>query len=274
MRGVTNAPDNFSLSFCARRDQRRHQDCRIGRRKFSLKPVSTLLCISPKVRLPGLKQQRGCCASRYFLPAPGDVLVFPEVLNAVLAELVQAPLNAKKVLYCQAHHYLLFNSISPERIPHLGFAKIACQSRIAKGFLERVLGFRDVAVIPCAIDSELFFPRPKANADRLDPAQIAARGRIDLSDLPTQIPAVCRGELGHDREPDGTRNSGDIWRIRRLLFLCHFLSSSVSCRWKPWRRARSSPGSMAMADRNMRHRKTACGFRRTIWKKLPMRWQS
>jgi hypothetical protein len=98
---------------------------------------------------------------RRFVPAPGDVLVFPEVLNAILAELVQAPLNAKKVLYCQAHHYLLFNSLAPERIPHLGFAKVACQSGIAKGFLERVLGFRDVAVIPCAIDTNLFFPRQK-----------------------------------------------------------------------------------------------------------------
>ena len=98
---------------------------------------------------------------RHFMPAPGDVLVFPETLNGTLAEMVQAPLNAKKVLFCQAHHYLLFSSIAPERLPHLGFIKVACQSSIAKGFLERVLGFRDVAVIPCAIDTALFFPRQK-----------------------------------------------------------------------------------------------------------------
>ena len=110
---------------------------------------------------------------RRFAPAHGDVLVFPEVLNASLAELVQAPLDAKKVLYCQAHHYLLFNSIAPERIPHLGFARIACQSRIAKGFLERVLGFRDVAVIPCAIDTGLFFPRQK---------------RVQIAFIPRKLP--------------------------------------------------------------------------------------
>jgi hypothetical protein len=124
---------------------------------------------------------------RYFVPVPGDVLVFPEVLNAVLAELVQAPLNAKKVLFCQAHHYLLFNSISPERIPHLGFVKIACQSGIAKGFLERVLGFRNVAVIPCAINSDLFFPRQK---------------RMQIALIPHKLP----------------REAGSIYRIFQLKY--------------------------------------------------------
>lgn len=95
-------------------------------------------------------------------PSADDVLVFPEVLNGTLAELVQTPLAAKKVLYCQAHYYALFNSIPPERLSQLGFARVACQSTIAKGFLERVLHFRDVAVIPCYIDQELFFPREKA----------------------------------------------------------------------------------------------------------------
>jgi glycosyl transferase family 1 len=124
---------------------------------------------------------------RHFSPKSGDVLVFPEVLNAILADLVQAPLDAKKVLYCQAHHYLLFNSISPERIPHLGFAKIGCQSTIAKGFLERVLGFRDVAVIPCAIDRELFFPRQK---------------RIQIAFIPRKLP----------------RETASIYRIFQLKY--------------------------------------------------------
>jgi glycosyltransferase involved in cell wall biosynthesis len=124
---------------------------------------------------------------RHFVLAPGDVLVFPEVLNAVLAELVQAPLNAKKVLFCQAHHYLLFNSIAPERIPQLGFAKVACQSEIAKGFLKRVLGFDDVAVIPCAIDTQLFFPRQK---------------RMQIALIPRKLP----------------REAGSIYRIFQLKY--------------------------------------------------------
>src|SRR5206468_2181306 len=93
--------------------------------------------------------------------------------------------NAKKVLFCQAHHYLLFNSISPERIPHLGFVKVACQSGIAKGFLERVLGFRNVAVIPCAIDTDLFFPRQK---------------RMQIALIPHKLP----------------REAGSIYRIFQL----------------------------------------------------------
>ena len=96
-----------------------------------------------------------------FTPLPDDVLVFPETINGPLAELVQAPLTAKKVLYCQAHYYALFNAVPPERLSQLGFAGVACQSAIARGFLERVLHLRDVAVIPCYIDREQFYPREK-----------------------------------------------------------------------------------------------------------------
>jgi hypothetical protein len=95
------------------------------------------------------------------MPLPDDVLVFPETINGALAELVQAPLTAKKVLYCQAHYYALFNSLPPERLSQLGFARVACQSVVARGFLERVLHLPNVAIIPCYIDSELFYPREK-----------------------------------------------------------------------------------------------------------------
>jgi glycosyltransferase involved in cell wall biosynthesis len=115
-------------------------------------------------------------------PLPDDVLVFPETLNGMLAELVQAPLQAKKVLYCQAHYYALFNSIAPERLPQLGFARVACQSSIARGFLERVLHLKDVAVIPCYIDRKVFFPREKepqiAFIPRKLPREAAAIHRI------------------------------------------------------------------------------------------------
>jgi glycosyltransferase involved in cell wall biosynthesis len=99
--------------------------------------------------------------ARQFAAQPSDVLVFPETLNGPLAELAQARLPAKKVLFCQAHYYLLFNSIPAERIAHLGFDRVICQSAVAKGFLERVLQFSDVAVVPCYIDREVFFPRAK-----------------------------------------------------------------------------------------------------------------
>ncbi|HXI99724.1 MAG TPA: glycosyltransferase [Micropepsaceae bacterium] len=94
-----------------------------------------------------------------FAPVSGDILVFPETLNGILVEMLQLPV--RKVLFCQAHYYTLFNAIGPERYGALGFERITCQSGIAKGFLERVLRLADVVVLPCFIDTDLFFPRPK-----------------------------------------------------------------------------------------------------------------
>jgi hypothetical protein len=97
-----------------------------------------------------------------FTPSAGDVLVFPEVLNGILTEMAQTRTPARKVLFCQAHYYALFNAIGPERYRGPGFERVACQSDIAKGFLERVLRLSDVAVLPCFIDADLFFPRAKS----------------------------------------------------------------------------------------------------------------
>jgi len=94
-----------------------------------------------------------------FAPGASDILIFPEALNGILLEMVQLPV--RKVLFCQAHYYTLFNAIGPERYGALGFERIACQSEIARGFLERVLGLCDIAVLPCFIDAALFFPREK-----------------------------------------------------------------------------------------------------------------
>ena len=104
--------------------------------------------------------------------AHGDVLVFPEVLNGMLEEMVQGRFAAKKVLFSQAHYYTLFNPVPPERYRELGFARVACQSAVAKAFLERVLRLSDVAVIPCYIDSKLFFPRPKTMQIALIPRKL------------------------------------------------------------------------------------------------------
>ncbi len=95
-------------------------------------------------------------------PSQGDVLVFPEAINGPLVELAKAKTQAKKVLFCQAQYYALFNAIPPEDYRRIGFERIACQSMIAKGFLQRVLHFDDVAVIPCFVDPALFHPRGNA----------------------------------------------------------------------------------------------------------------
>ena len=93
-------------------------------------------------------------------PAPGDVLVFPEAINGPLVELARTKTPATKVLFCQAQYYALFNAIPPEEFRAL-FDRAACQSALAKGFIERVLHFENVAVTPCFIDRALFHPREK-----------------------------------------------------------------------------------------------------------------
>jgi Glycosyl transferases group 1 len=111
---------------------------------------------------PGWFETRAKVLKSLTQSAPNDVLVFPEAINGPLVELARAKTPAKKVLYCQAQYYLLFNAIPPEDYRTLGFARVACQSDIAKGFLERVLHFDNVAVIPCFIDPALFRPREKS----------------------------------------------------------------------------------------------------------------
>ena len=115
-------------------------------------------------------------------PAANDVLVFPETLNGPLAELIQSRIPGRRVLFSQAHYYALFSTIPPQAYRRLGFERIVCQSEIAKGFLQRVLGLSDVAVIPCFVDTAIFFPRAKsaqiALIPRKMPREAAAIQRI------------------------------------------------------------------------------------------------
>jgi glycosyltransferase involved in cell wall biosynthesis len=95
------------------------------------------------------------------LPSSDDILVFPENPTGWLAELAQTPLPATKVLFCQAQYYIFHSDIPIHRFSSLGFSKVVCPSAAAKGFLERVCHFRDVAIVPCYIDTDLFCPREK-----------------------------------------------------------------------------------------------------------------
>ena len=119
-------------------------------------------CVYQPEGAPSWFETRAKVMTAWRQPSQRDVLVFPEAINGPLVELVKARTPAKKVLYCQAQYYALFNAIPPDEYRSLGFERIACQSAIAKGFLERVMHFEDVAVIPCFIDPALFHPRGNA----------------------------------------------------------------------------------------------------------------
>jgi len=94
----------------------------------------------------------------WIAPTPDDVLVFPETINGPLVPMLQAGLAGKKVLFCQAQYYALFGEVPIEKCTGF-FNHVVCQSEIAKGFLEHVFHFKDVAVVPCYIDPALFFSR-------------------------------------------------------------------------------------------------------------------
>jgi len=99
-----------------------------------------------------------------------DLLVFPELLTGPLLDFLKVP--ARKVLFSQAHYYTLFNPIPPERYGTLGFERFACQSLVAKGFLERVLKLSDIAVLPCFVDPALFQAREKRNQIAVIPRKL------------------------------------------------------------------------------------------------------
>jgi len=107
-----------------------------------------------------------------FAPMAGDILVFPEAINGPLVDMAKARGPARKVLFCQAQYYALFSAIPAENYRDLGFDRVLCQSKIAKGFLERVLGLNDISVIPCFIDADLFFPRGNAMQIALIPRKL------------------------------------------------------------------------------------------------------
>ena len=119
-------------------------------------------CVYQPEGPPGWFETRAKVLKSLMSPASSDILVFPEAINGPLVEIARARTPAKKVLYCQAQYYLLFNAIPPEDYRTLGFARVGCQSDIAKGFLERVLHFDDVGVLPCFVDPALFHPRQKS----------------------------------------------------------------------------------------------------------------
>ena len=60
--------------------------------------------------------ESGAKVLRTLTPAASDILVFPETLNGQLAEMAQASMPARKVLFCQNQFYMAMNAIPAERL--------------------------------------------------------------------------------------------------------------------------------------------------------------
>ena len=163
-------------------------------------------------------------AARGLPAAQDDILVFPEVLSGALAEMARTRLPAKKVLFCQAQFYTLFNEIPPARYAELGFVRVACQSAVAKGFLERVLRLRDVSVIPCYIDPELFHPRDATPAVALIPKKLPREAAVIQSLFALKYPQF-KSVPWHVIENKSERETAEIIGRSSVVLSLPFLES-------------------------------------------------
>ena len=152
-----------------------------------------------------------------------DILVFPEVLTGALAELAGARIPAKKVLFCQAQFYTLFNAVKPSRYRDLGFARVVCQSEIAKSFLERVLGLPDVAVVPCFIDPALFHPRVKSRQIALIPKKLPREAAVIQSLTALKYPHLTLNWRIIDNASE--RETAEIFGASEIVLSLPFLES-------------------------------------------------
>ncbi len=86
----------------------------------------------------------------------GDIFVLPESFSAGAAALAGTP--AKRLMFCQNHHYLAFS-----KNPGLGIAEfhvdgVIASSEAIRGFFHDVYGIRNLPLLPYAIDCTIFKP--------------------------------------------------------------------------------------------------------------------
>jgi len=169
---------------------------------------------------PSWFESRAKLLTRY-TPAPDDILVFPESLNGLLAEMVQLP--ARKILFSQAHYYTLFNPVPAERYREIGFERVICQSHIAKGFLERVLRLSNIAVIPCFIDTALFRPRDKTMQIALIPKKLPREAAAIQRIFTLKYPHLAAGWRIIDNASE--RETAEIFGRSAIVLSLPFLES-------------------------------------------------
>lgn len=91
-------------------------------------------------------------------PQPHDVVVVPEDHAAGLAWARRQA--ARRLVFCQNHFFAA--AILDEATDWMrdGFG-VLCASEAVRAFLARHYGWRDLPVVPCAVDGSLFRPRAK-----------------------------------------------------------------------------------------------------------------
>ena len=87
----------------------------------------------------------------------GDIYVIPEGFSDYMEALRRAPV--RRIMFCQNHYYLPFSEN-----PKIGFAefpvhKVIISSDAIRSFMEDVYGLTKLALIPYAIDTDIFNSR-------------------------------------------------------------------------------------------------------------------
>ena len=87
-----------------------------------------------------------------------------------MAQVAQASIPARKILFCQIQYYVFDGAIPPENLNAVKYAKILCPSEVSKGFLSRVFHLAAIDIVPNHVDPAIFFRARQENADRADAA--------------------------------------------------------------------------------------------------------
>lgn len=87
-------------------------------------------------------------------PEPGDIWVLPEGFQSYAQALRHSPVAL--LMFCQNQYYLPFGPDARTGFAEFGVDGVLASSEAVRSFFEEVYGLRDVPLIPCAVDTEVY----------------------------------------------------------------------------------------------------------------------
>ncbi|MUG05398.1 glycosyltransferase [Bombella sp. ESL0378] len=91
-----------------------------------------------------------------------DLIVFPETLNGWYSKMIRAPLQGKKVIFCQNPYYFFTYGPSKQNLKEWGVQYILSPGAYCTRMIQSVLGVDNVLITPPVVDGTLFTPQPKS----------------------------------------------------------------------------------------------------------------
>ena len=100
----------------------------------------------------------------------GDIYVFPEGFIDYMKAFKNIPV--RKIMFCQNQYYLPFSAS-----PNLGFSEysvddLIISSKAIESFMQKVYGLSNIPLIPCSIDTRIFFPEEKKRQITFMPSKL------------------------------------------------------------------------------------------------------